>query len=124
LPMTAVVETLRLADSRRHEVNHAQVVRWRGRIVPFLDLGVAFATRETPRDHGYVIVIEAGARLRALGADEISGIRDIVVKGLDPIVGQPSGIAGSTILGDGRVIMILDPTSLITVSPFRATTSR
>ncbi|MEM6455995.1 MAG: chemotaxis protein CheW [Acidobacteriota bacterium] len=112
LPMAAVVETQRFDPAMRHTINHAPVVRWRGQLVLLLDLGVAFATRDSVRTDGYLVVIEYDDRVRALLADDIVGIRDIVVKTLDPIVGQPTGIAGSTILGDGRVIMILEPTSL------------
>ena len=51
--------------------------------------------------------------------DGLIGIRDIVVKALDKIVGQHLGVSGSTILGDGRVIMILDPSALV-VQPLSA----
>lgn len=118
LPLISVAETQRLDVSLRHELNHAPIVRWRGQLVPLLDLGVTFGTSKTLREAGYVIVIEVNGRARGLAADDIVGIRDIVVKGLDVIVGHPIGIAGSTILGDGRVIMILDPTSLATIPPF------
>ncbi|MCP4661583.1 MAG: hypothetical protein GY856_39790 [bacterium] len=118
LPLAAVTESQRLETQQRHEVNHARVVRWRGRLVPVLDLGLAFGTRQVEREKGYVIVIEVNGRARGLAADDIVGIRDIVVKGLDSIVGQPAGISGSTILGDGRVIMILDPAALAAIPPF------
>ena len=120
LPLTAVAETLRPAPADRHQINHAGVLSWRGRVVPLLDLGCAFGTAETPRTEGFVLVMEINGRYRALAFDEIVGIRDIVVKGLDSIVGEPRGVSGSTILGDGRVIMILDPTALATIPPFNA----
>ncbi len=118
LPLNAVSESQRLETQQRHEVNHARVVRWRGRLVPVLDLGLAFGTCRAERATGYVIVIEVNGRARGLAADDIVGIRDIVVKGLDRIVGQPAGVSGSTILGDGRVIMILDPAALAVIPPF------
>ena len=120
LPLTAVAETLRPEPGDRHEINHAGVVRWRGHVVPLLDLGCAFATAAAPRADGFVLVMEINGRYRALAFDEIVGIRDIVVKGLDSIVGEPPGVSGSTILGDGRVIMILDPTALATIPPWNA----
>lgn len=118
LPMNAITETLRLEEGEPHMVNHARVLRWRGQLIPQLDLGIAFGTSASPRTTGYTVIIESNGRHRALAADDIAGIRDIVVRGLDPIVGQPSGISGSTVLGDGRVVMILDPTALTRVSPF------
>lgn len=116
LPLSAVAETLVLDPTGRHEVNHAHVVKWRGRLVPLLDLGSAFGTGRV-RSAGYVLLVEVNGRYRGLVADDIVGIRDIVVKGLDRVVGQPPGISGSTILGDGRVILILDPAALTSMAP-------
>lgn len=118
LPLASVTESQRLEVLERHEVNHAPVVPWRGRLVPLVDLGLAFGTAEHLRRAGYFVIIEVNGRHRGLAIDDIVGIRDIVVKGLDKIVGQPVGISGSTILGDGRVIMILDPHQLATLPPF------
>ena len=117
LPLTTVAETLRLDATTQHTVNNAGVVRWRGRVVSILDLGRLFETSKQPRTEGFLVIIEVNGRFRALAIDSIVGIHDIVVKGLDRIVGQPAGISGSTILGDGRVIMILDPASLATIPP-------
>ncbi len=121
LPLSAVLETIRLTAEDWHEMNQARVARWRGQVVPLLDLGIAFGTVGSPRDQGFVVMIEIDGRYRGLVIDSISGIRDIVVKGLDTIVGQPVGISGSTILGDGRVIMILDPAAPAAVPPFAET---
>ena len=118
LPLSTVVETTRLAAQDRHQVNRADVTRWRGQLVPLLDLGVAFETTDRPREEGFVVMIEVHGRYRGLSIDAIVGIHDIVVKGLDSIVGQPIGVSGSTILGDGRVVMILDPGALVDISPF------
>ena len=120
IPLTAVTESQRLDDLDWHEVNRAPVLRFRGHLVPLLDLGMVFGSAAAARRSGYVIVIDVNGRVRGLAADDIVGIRDIVVKGLDSIVGQPRGISGSTILGDGRVIMILDPAALAEIPPFRS----
>lgn len=121
LPLTAVVEALRPAEQERHQVNGAPVLKWRRQLVPIIDLGQHFDTRPSLRPLGSPIIIEINGRFRALLVDDIVGIRDIVVKGLDSLVGRPAGISGSTILGDGRVIMILDPAVLTALSPFALT---
>ena len=122
LPLVAVSETLHLTPERIHEINGAAVLRWRKRLTPLLDVGMAFGTASAPRHTGLAIIIDMAGRERGLAVDDIAGIRDIVIKGLDPIVGQPVGISGTTILGDGRVVMLLDPASLSTIppSPIRA----
>ena len=118
LPLLAVQETVALRGVARHTMNQANVMRWRGGLVPLLDLGRAFATTREPRHEGYIVVMEAEGRRRGLVVDGIAGIRDVVVKPLDEVTGQATGLAGCTILGDGRVILILDPTGLVVLSPF------
>lgn len=117
LPLSSVQETRRLASGQRHMMNKAGVVRWRGRLVPLVDLGVFFGTREEAHDSGYVVVVEAEGRFRGLVVDEMEGIQDVVVKPLGEAVGSPRGLAGSTILGDGKVVLILDPIDLAGTSP-------
>lgn len=120
LPLSAVVESVPLAAPRVHEVNGASLLDWRGGLIPLLDLGTSFGTSETRRCSGFAVVIEAAGAHRALAADRLHGIREVVVKGLDRLAGDPPGIAGATVLGDGRAVLILDPTGLMDLSPFAA----
>jgi two-component system chemotaxis sensor kinase CheA len=122
LPLRSVVESVRIEPERLHELNGAGVLTWRGGVLPGLDLGVTFGTAQARRREGYAVVIEDGGRQRALFADQILGIREIVVKGLDSVLGAPSGIAGSTVLGDGRAVLILDPMGLLGLSPTHGVT--
>jgi two-component system chemotaxis sensor kinase CheA len=101
LPLTAVVEGRRLEAGDRHEVNRTGVMSWRDETISLLDLGAQFGTRRDGRREGYAVVIEAGGHRRGLVADAIRGLQEVVLKRLDPIV--------STILGDGRPILMLDP---------------
>jgi len=116
LPVTAVTETLKLSPEDRHEIREAGILRWRGRTIPLLDLGTHFGTRQEPRREGLVVVLEVGEKQRGLVVEQLAGLREIVVKGLDTeVVGRPAGILGSTILGDGRAVLILDPPGLLEV---------
>ncbi len=117
LPLTSVAESLLVGHESIHELNHSRVLRWRGELVPLLDVGHSFATCDQPSPRNFAVVIDVNGRRRGLLIDRLVGIRDIVVKGLDIIVGNPKGISGSTILGDGRVIMILDPSALVNSAP-------
>lgn len=60
-----------------------------------------------------VVLIRAGEHSTALVTDELVGSREIVVKSLGPQISAIRGIAGATILGDGRVVIILDMGSLV-----------
>jgi two-component system chemotaxis sensor kinase CheA len=117
VPLASIVESIRVADGDVHLVNDAAVFNWRGRVVPLLDLGLVMASANALRARGYIVVLEADGRNRGLLVDELIGMREIVVKGLGDIGAPPPGISGATILGDGRVLLIADPKSLISVSP-------
>lgn len=115
LPLAAVVESVALRDGDVHELNGAGVVRWRGGVVPLLDLGYCFGTARARRRHGYAVILSVEDTCRALLVEELQGIREVVVKPLDELAGQPPGVAGSTVLGDGRAVLILDPAGLVSL---------
>ena len=118
LPLTAVVESRKLLPGDGHEVNNAGVIHWRDAVLPLLDLGNHFGTSDAIRDEGYAIIINAAGKHRGITVDQILGIQEIVVRPLDATVGSPVGIGGSTVLGDGRPILILDPKGLAECEPF------
>jgi chemosensory pili system protein ChpA (sensor histidine kinase/response regulator) len=60
-----------------------------------------------------VILVRAGEHSSALVTDELVGSREIVVKPLGPQISSIRGIAGATILGDGRIVVILDIGALV-----------
>lgn len=117
LPLNAVIESQRFHSHDGHQMNHAGVYTWRNKVIPIIDLGNTFGTYIGIREKGYVVIIEYGEKQRGLIVDDIKGIKEIVVKGLDSTVGSPQGVSGATILGDGRVLLILDPLGLVTLSP-------
>ena len=117
LPLSSVSESIRFKASDRHIINRSAVFEWRGSVLPLLDLGAAMGLPHAARGQGYIVVIEAENRHRGLLVDDLTGMREIVVKGLGDVGGLPRGISGATILGDGRVLLILDPRSLIAMTP-------
>lgn len=118
LPLSAIVESLHFRPGDGHDINHAGAYKWRGGVIPLVDLGVVFGSARARRERGYVVILEAEGRTRGLIGDDLTGIKEIVVKGLDETTGNPAGVAGATILGDGRVVLILDPQGLMGLKPF------
>jgi two-component system chemotaxis sensor kinase CheA len=118
LPLASVVESVELDPGEVHEINDALVLAWRGGLIPLLDLGYSFGTAELRRRQGFAVILEVEGEHRALAVDRIHGLREVVVRGLDDIAGEPRGVGGTTILGDGRAVLILDPASLMELSPF------
>jgi chemosensory pili system protein ChpA (sensor histidine kinase/response regulator) len=85
---------------------------------------VGAAPSALPQDDSAValVLVRAGDNSTALLTDHLEGSREVVVKGLGPHIASVPGVTGATILGDGRVIMILDPGTLIRQRPRRSVT--
>jgi chemosensory pili system protein ChpA (sensor histidine kinase/response regulator) len=75
-----------------------------------------------PEEEGAVslVLVRAGEDSTALLTDSLEGSREIVVKTLGPHIASVSGVTGATILGDGRIVVILDPVTLVRAQPSAA----
>ncbi|MDB5448137.1 MAG: CheA signal transduction histidine kinase [Phenylobacterium sp.] len=119
-PLTAIIETL---QPKRVDVNSlggaARVISIRGAYVPLVDVGVSLGYRTEPLDaeQGVALLIEGEGGARAvLLVDAIQGQRQVVIKSLEANYRRVPGIAAATILGDGRVALILDIDALVAAS--------
>jgi two-component system chemotaxis sensor kinase CheA len=81
-------------------------------------LGLAGAVR-SPTE-GVLVLVEDGGHTVCLAVDELLGKQEVVVKGLGPSLAGVAGLAGATILGDGRVALILDIPSVLGTGGRRA----
>lgn len=117
LPLRAVLESRRLDAGDLHEINGGGALRWRGQVIPALDLGCTFGTAALRRREGHAVIVEERGRTRALVVDQVLDIREVVVKTLDRLLAELPGVAGSTVLGDGSAVLVLDPASLVAMSP-------
>ncbi len=117
IPLNLVVETLTLSEENLDQVRPGlDVVRVRGDFVPLFDLGMQLGYRQRPSTYINSVVLliaqEDGTRA-ALIVDEIHDQRQVVIKGLDDSFYRAPGIAAATILGDGQIALILDPSDII-----------
>ena len=118
LPLASVVEMLRLGtaegETPRRRVSGQAAMILRGRTIPLASLsgvlcGDADATRiENVPDNAYVVVIGYGEMQVGLCVDALVGEQEVVIKSLGTLLGDIGGLAGATILGDGRVALIVD----------------
>jgi chemosensory pili system protein ChpA (sensor histidine kinase/response regulator) len=128
LPLATVEGVVRLPRNivARHLGKDAPPFEYGGQKYRFQHLGSFVgvgATRLPDNDVSMsVVLIRAGEHSTALVTDELVGSREIVVKSLGPQISAIRGIAGATILGDGRVVLILDMGSLVR-SEWRARTT-
>jgi two-component system chemotaxis sensor kinase CheA len=117
LPLNVVVETLTLEAGDVQMLRPGRnVVRVRSGFVPLLDLGGALGYRAPLEDMTGAVVLLIGQEdgsNAALMIDNIVDQRQVVIKGLDESFHRAPGIAAATILGDGQIALILDPSDII-----------
>ena len=119
LPLATVEGVVRLPRNivARHLGKDAPLFEYGGQKYRFQQLGSFVGlgpTRLPETDVSMsVVLIRAGEHSTALVTDELVGSREIVVKSLGPQISGIRGIAGATILGDGRIVIILDMGSLV-----------
>ncbi|MGD9701942.1 MAG: chemotaxis protein CheW [Acidimicrobiia bacterium] len=91
------------------EVHGAPVYRLRGRLLPLVFLSEVYGRKaDRPHDAVSIVVLQADDREFGLVVDEINDTAEIVVKPLGRLLKNAPGFAGATIMGDGRVALILD----------------
>jgi two-component system chemotaxis sensor kinase CheA len=113
LPSGSVVESLRYDKRELVRMNGRDTLRVRDRIVPFVHLADLFGRKGAAGDQAYAVIVGRGEKRLGLSVDRLRGQQDVVIKALDAVVSNAQiGIAGATILGDGRVVLILDVATL------------
>jgi two-component system, chemotaxis family, sensor kinase CheA len=114
VPISHVAATVRTEPGTLHEVNRKGVALWRGDLIHVSDGGKLLGTGAGPSaNRRFYVVISMGNRRRGILVDRLIGHQDIVVKSLDPALGRPDVVSGTTILGDGRVACILDAVRIL-----------
>jgi two-component system chemotaxis sensor kinase CheA len=118
-PLTAIIETLQPKPNEVRALGpNGAVLAVRDAYVPLIDVGAVLGYRKGPTDWttGVVLLVESEVGGRAaLLVDVIQGQRQVVIKSLEANYQRVEGIAAATILGDGRVALILDVDALIDV---------
>lgn len=113
VPITAIQETLQPGTAQIHTIGSgSRVLSIREGLVPLADLGAIFGFRETPADltdHVLLVIETETERRCALIVDGLQDQRQVVIKSLETNYSQVNGIAAATILGDGRIALIVDP---------------
>src|SRR5215469_2221597 len=116
VPQTAVVELVRTSDStnghRIERIKNAPVLRLRDRLLPLVVLADLFKLAQPhtePSNERFIVVTQVGAQVFGMIVDQVFDTEEIVVKPVAPVTRNVAVFSGNTILGDGSVIMILDP---------------
>lgn len=120
IPQLSIVELVGAGGASEHKVevlNSARVLRLRDRLLPLVDLSEVLGV--PPRDpiadesrSAFVVVMQHSGQLFGVVVDEVFDTEEIVVKPLSKALADVGTFSGATILGDGSVIMIIDPGSV------------
>ena len=114
VPLASVIEAVKVTKEDIKSVNGQAVLNLRERILPLLDLAQTF---QIPNDHlgdeRYVVVVAIGAQRFGVVVDCLRAQEEVVIKPLGEFLSNVQGVAGATITGDGKVVLILDMADLV-----------
>jgi two-component system chemotaxis sensor kinase CheA len=119
IPLNAVAEIARVQESDLHQVDNREVLQLRNRALPVIRLGnrTTEISEHHPSDrrHGkiFVLVTNLGERKLGLLVDELDGEEELVIKALDDRTVESDLVSGASILGDGRVVLILNLAAIV-----------
>jgi two-component system chemotaxis sensor kinase CheA len=126
IPQIGVLELVRVGRGSAtcvERIKDAPVLRLRDRLLPLVSLGQvlglegnALEADDAAADAGFVVVTQVGANVFGIIVDRLFDTEEIVVKPVAPILRHIGMFSGNTILGDGSVIMILDPNGIARVT--------
>jgi two-component system chemotaxis sensor kinase CheA len=126
LPLTGVVETLRVEENSFGRVRGHNVLTLRDRVIPVEQLDSALGDPPrplAPNDRGFInlVVVRSRTTEMALAVDAFVGQHEIVLKSLSQVTGERTGLAGATVMADGAVGLVVDIAALLDHSVARPT---
>jgi two-component system chemotaxis sensor kinase CheA len=119
IPLTYITESLQPAPEHVKTITgQGRVVQVRGEYLPVVALHETFKLKPkvTEFHRGIMVILEADGAKTALFVDELLGQHQVVIKSLETNYRRVQGVSGATIMGDGRVALILDVAGLVTAA--------
>lgn len=115
LPQGSVLELVKVGGGSGHRIEtieRVRLLRLRDDLIPVMDLAEALGLRARADEAAFVVIMNVGQRRLGLVVDQVIDTEEIVVKPLASILRSIGQFSGATILGDGSVVLILDPNAL------------
>ena len=119
MPLISIIEQMKVKNEQiKPFEGRGEMIKIRDEYLPLIRLHKVFEidTHIEDIDNGIVVVVEAGYRKCAIFVDELLDQQQVVIKSLDSAFSKHSGISGGTILGDGRIALIIDIQGLVNIS--------
>jgi two-component system, chemotaxis family, sensor kinase CheA len=109
IALNSVIEIARADEAEVHQVDNYEVLQLRNQVLPVLRLGRPPAARDGSKARKiFVLVISVGEKKFGLIVDGLEGEEELVIKALDDHTFYTDLVSGASILGDGRVVLILN----------------
>jgi len=112
IPINNILETIEIKANQLKTIGRKKVIVLREEIIPVVMLHELFGVEYIEKNKFPAIVVDVGAQKVAIGVDELLNKKDIVIKSLGKMLSNIREFAGATILGDGRVVLIIDINNL------------
>jgi two-component system, chemotaxis family, sensor kinase CheA len=115
MPQLSVLELVRASAGGEHRIERIKdtpVLRLRNKLLPLVHLKESLRLGECPGDEGFVVVTQVGSQVFGTVVDGVFHTEEIVIKPLSSKLRNIAVFSGTTILGDGSVIMIIDPNGI------------
>ena len=119
MPLISIIEQIKVKNEQvKPFEGKGEMIKIREEYLPLIRLHKVFEidTQVENIEDGIVVVVEAGYRRCAIFVDELLDQQQVVIKSLDSAFSKHAGIAGGTILGDGRIALIIDIQGLVNMS--------
>jgi len=115
IPLASVIETMRVNKDEFHMIGGQEVLKLRDSVLPLLRLQRTFDCAQAAEDRStcYVVIVGVAEKRIGLVVSRLLGQQEVAIKSLGKFLANLPGIGGSTIMGDGRVALIVDPIGLV-----------
>ncbi len=116
IPLNSVIEVVRVDNDQIHTINKQEVINLRDSVLPLVDVDKILYRLSGNGENKiwqYVVVVGIAEKRFGIKVDSLLGQKEVVIKSLGSYLGNIHGIAGSTIMGDGKVVVILDLAEVI-----------
>ncbi|MFA1820655.1 chemotaxis protein CheW [Virgibacillus oceani] len=116
VPLSTIIETTIIHKDQVKSLHTKKVIDFRGNIVPLVFLNDTFSVSGSRLDNSEyisVVIVKKGKKLAGLVVDSLIGQQEIVLKSLGNYLNHTFAISGATILGEGKIALIIDSNALV-----------
>ncbi len=113
IPLNAVAEIARAFESDLHQVESYEVLQLRNQVLPVMRMGRSGSGDSRGSGKIFVLIIAFGERKLGLIVDSLEGEEELVIKALDDYTITTDLVSGASILGDGRVVLIMNLAAIL-----------